>query len=137
MNYDINVKIMDMDVMIPEQIVKNADDSYTIFINARHSYEKQLESYKHAIHHIESEDFNKEDVQVIESVAHGLPEVKKEEYIPSIDFEKRLKALRKERASIQRKMRAYEEKMEFLRMYYKQEHFFDKLEEQYLYGDDL
>ena len=42
---DINVQLLDMDAKIPEQLVKNADSSYTIFINARLSRETQLKSY--------------------------------------------------------------------------------------------
>ena len=48
LNY-INVQILDMDTKIPEQLVKNADDSYTIFINARLSQEHQIKSYYHAL----------------------------------------------------------------------------------------
>lgn len=71
MHTDINVKVIDMDVMIPEHLVQNADSSYTIFLNARHSYETQLESYYHAISHIENNDFEKSDVQQIEHDAHS------------------------------------------------------------------
>lgn len=70
MTHEINVKMINMDVMIPEQVVQNADCSYTIFLNARLSYETQLESYFHALHHIENGDFEKFDVQEIESDAH-------------------------------------------------------------------
>ena len=42
---DINVQIMDMDTMVPEQLVKNADDTYTIFLNARLSRDSQLKYY--------------------------------------------------------------------------------------------
>lgn len=59
-----------MDVLIPEQIVKNKDDSYTILLNARLSREKQLEAYCHAMRHIENGDFEKDDVQEIETAAH-------------------------------------------------------------------
>ena len=32
---NINIQMIDMDVMIPEQVVQNPDGSYTIFLNAR------------------------------------------------------------------------------------------------------
>lgn len=67
---DVNTKVINMDVLIPEQIVKNKDDSYTIFLNARPSREKQLQAYLHAMQHIENGDFDKNDVQEIEIVAH-------------------------------------------------------------------
>ena len=36
---DINTRIIDMDTLIGEQVVKNVDDSYTILLNARLSSE--------------------------------------------------------------------------------------------------
>ena len=67
---DINVQLMDMDTMIPEHLVKNADDTYTIFLNARLSRDSQLKYYFHALKHIKEQDFHKENVQEIESEAH-------------------------------------------------------------------
>lgn len=120
-----------------EVITENDDGSYTIFINAKISHDAQLRAYQHAMRHINEDDFKKYSVQAIEAQAHELTIPEDSERIPSAEFEKRIQALRKERAKIQRKMRAYEEKVAFLRAYYKPEYFFDKLEEQYLYGDDL
>ena len=68
---NINVQIMDMDTMVPEHLVKNEDNSYTIFLNARLSKEKQLKSYYHALRHINENDFCKENVQKIEYEAHN------------------------------------------------------------------
>lgn len=68
---EINVQIMDMDVMVPEHLVKNSDDSYTIFLNARLSRDSQLKYYYHALKHIIGNDFCKENVQEIESEAHN------------------------------------------------------------------
>ena len=67
---DINIQMIDMDVMIPEQVVQNPDGSYTIFLNARLSHERHLETYAHAMHHILNHDFDKQDVQQIEYDAH-------------------------------------------------------------------
>lgn len=61
-----------MDVLVGEQVVKNKDDSYTIFLNARLSYERQLLAYWHAINHIKNGDFDKEDADTIERDAHNL-----------------------------------------------------------------
>lgn len=68
---DINVQLMDMDTKIPEQLIKNNDDSYTIFLNARLSQESRLKSYHHALKHILDNDFNKDNVQEIEETAHN------------------------------------------------------------------
>jgi len=60
-----------MDTMIPEHLVKNADDTYTIFLNARLSRDSQLKYYYHALQHIKSDDYCKEDIQEIECEAHS------------------------------------------------------------------
>lgn len=60
-----------MDTKIPEHLVKNNDDSYTIFLNARLSYESRLKSYCHALKHIRGNDFDKDNVQKIEFEAHN------------------------------------------------------------------
>lgn len=67
---EINIQFLNMDTMIPEHLVKNTDDSYTIFLNARLSQENRLKSYYHALQHIRNEDFSKENVQSIEKIAH-------------------------------------------------------------------
>ncbi len=67
---DINTKIIDMDVLVGEQITANSDGSYTIFLNARLSHERQLEAYAHALSHIQNEDFNKDNADMIELAAH-------------------------------------------------------------------
>lgn len=67
---DINVQLLDMDTKIPEQLIKNSDDSYTIFINAKLSQESRVKSYFHALKHIKENDFGKENVQEIESETH-------------------------------------------------------------------
>lgn len=67
---DINTQLIDMDVLIGEQIIKNVDDSYTILLNSRLSHERQLECYLHAINHIQSNDFEKSNSNIIELDAH-------------------------------------------------------------------
>ena len=61
---------MDMDVLVGEQVIKNNDDSYTIFLNSRLSHERQLECYRHALLHINNKDFEKENADKIESNTH-------------------------------------------------------------------
>lgn len=67
---DINVIYMDMPTGIPEEVHHNPDGSYTVFVNAKYSYSKWVESYVHAIWHIKDNDWQKEDVQEIEYEAH-------------------------------------------------------------------
>lgn len=59
-----------MDVLVGEQITANSDGSYTIFLNARLSHERQLEAYAHALRHIQENDFEKENADQIEVEAH-------------------------------------------------------------------
>lgn len=66
----INVQLLNMDTKIPDHLVKNADDSYTIFLNARLSQESRVKSYYHALRHIQEQDFEKQNVQDIEIQAH-------------------------------------------------------------------
>lgn len=67
----INVQILNMDTKIPEQLIKNDDDSYTIFLNARLSQESRMKSYYHALQHINGNDFEKDNVQEIEELTHN------------------------------------------------------------------
>ena len=68
---DISVHFVDFHgTGIDEQVILNQDGSYTILIDARASYEAQAAAYEHAMSHIRNGDFQKDDVQQIESVAH-------------------------------------------------------------------
>ena len=55
---------------IPGCVRHNADDSYTIFIDASLNYEKQHEVFLHEMRHILGNDFVEEDVQNIEMKNH-------------------------------------------------------------------
>lgn len=70
MMYDFNIVLLDMDEMIGEMICKNADDSFTVFINARWSAEEQRKCFYHALKHVRNNDWEKFDVQQIEQEAH-------------------------------------------------------------------
>ena len=67
----INYQVILMDMTVNEVVTENEDGSYTIFINSRLNYEKQMKAYLHAMKHITGDDFQKEDVQHIEYHAHG------------------------------------------------------------------
>ena len=69
---DINIQLLDMDTKIPEHLIKNNDDSYTVFLNARLSQESRLKSYYHALQDIAEHDFEKENVQEIEWETHDI-----------------------------------------------------------------
>ena len=67
----ISYQVILMDMTVNEVVSVNEDGSYTIFINSRLNYEKQMKSYLHAMKHITGDDFQKDDVQSIEYLAHG------------------------------------------------------------------
>ena len=43
---------------------------YTVYINENLTYEDRIKAFQHALYHIEHNDFDKTDVQSIESDAH-------------------------------------------------------------------
>ena len=67
---NINIIYKNMDVLITEHIVENSDGSYTIFLNSRLTHERLLQAYKHALEHIHKQDFEKQDADAIEAIAH-------------------------------------------------------------------
>ena len=70
MDDNIYTYIIDLKSAVPEMVVSNPDGTYSIFLNARYSFERQQESFKHACKHIRNNDFEKTDVQTIETDAH-------------------------------------------------------------------
>ena len=53
-----------------EIVTQNADGGYTVIINSDLCQRKQREAYRHAMKHINENDFEKADVQTIEAEAH-------------------------------------------------------------------
>jgi len=64
---DVSVHVINMENLVEEQVVKNEDGSYSIFINARLSTNRQREAYLHALQHIYRDDFSGSDADAIES----------------------------------------------------------------------
>lgn len=67
----IDYQVIVLDMPTNEAVTVNEDGSYTIFINARLAKEQQIKSYYHAMKHILGEDFEKINVQEIETLAHA------------------------------------------------------------------
>lgn len=55
---------------VNEAVTQNEDGSYSVFLDPALSYEMQHEKYDHALRHIRSHDFEKENVQEVEAQAH-------------------------------------------------------------------
>lgn len=66
----INVILKDLETGIHEQVVCRPW-GYLICINSRDSYAMQRWSYLHALEHIMNHDFEKDDVQEIETERHA------------------------------------------------------------------
>lgn len=110
-NEDIFVHLINMPGSTNEAVTTNEDGSYSIFINAKLSNDKQLKAYEHALKHIQEEDFSKDDVQIIEAQAHNTSS--KEIVIPASKFDKMLKQLQKEHQEIVKEL----ERLEYQRKY--------------------
>ena len=65
---DIYVYLIDLPTKIHE-IISPCLGGYTIYINSKLSQMGMSEAYNHALWHINQNDFEKEDVQLIESAA--------------------------------------------------------------------
>ena len=75
---DVFVELIDFkELKGNEMLTRNADGSYTVFLNTRKSFETQQEALRHALRHIDNDDFDKEDVQKIEAEAHRISDVER------------------------------------------------------------
>lgn len=68
--YTFNLVLMDLDEQIGECICHNADGSFTVFVNARLSFDAQKNCFEHALDHVRHHDWEKTDVQQIEGERH-------------------------------------------------------------------
>ena len=64
----IGVHFIDMPLKVEEQVIMNEDGSFSIFINARLNWERQMLAYQHALQHIMNDDFCKNNADDIEKV---------------------------------------------------------------------
>lgn len=53
------------------EMVTPCADGYTVYIDVHLDKEHRIDAYNHAVRHVTSGDFEKTDVQMIESVAHS------------------------------------------------------------------
>lgn len=67
---EINVYIVDLPHEVHECVRENIDNTYTVIVNARDCREKQDESVRHALSHIEQCDFDKIEMSVNEIESH-------------------------------------------------------------------
>lgn len=62
----INVFLYLLPYTVKALTTLNEDGTYTILINSRLNYESQMKSYLHEIRHIKNNDFDKDNVDLIE-----------------------------------------------------------------------
>ena len=66
---DFYVYIVDMPTTAAEMILP-CEGGYTVYLNARLSYQDRVKAYMHAMKHVERKDWENDDVQQIEMEAH-------------------------------------------------------------------
>lgn len=65
-----NVILLDDTGGVPGSVWYNSDDTYTIFIDAKLNEIEQRKVFLHEMRHIQENDFEKHNIQQIESDAH-------------------------------------------------------------------
>ncbi len=79
MSIDYYVKLIQFPTSkVKESVVRNEDDSYTIFIESSLSLPEQQKVFRHAMEHILRNDFDKENADNIEYHAHHYIELSTE-----------------------------------------------------------
>lgn len=68
---DIYVYTVDLPRHIDEMVTP-CFGGYTVYLSSRLDEAQRLKAYKHALRHIENNDFDRTDVQQIEAEAHGI-----------------------------------------------------------------
>ena len=64
------VRLIDLPYSVDEMVSLDEEGFASIYLNARHSYEKQRKSLRHAIRHLNGNDFyNDKDIRTIEQEA--------------------------------------------------------------------
>lgn len=69
---DYNVQLIGFPTSkVHEAVTPNEDGSVTIFIDKNMTFEAQQKRFLHAMRHLDGNDFDKDDVQEIETKAHN------------------------------------------------------------------
>ena len=66
---DIYVYVVDMPTTAAEMVMP-CTGGYTIYLNAKLTQDDRVRAYRHALRHVERNDWEKTDVQEIEYEAH-------------------------------------------------------------------
>lgn len=66
---DVYIYIVDLPDRVDEMVAP-CIDGYTVYLNARLTYAGRVRAYHHAMRHIERNDFERANVQEIETETH-------------------------------------------------------------------
>lgn len=73
------VRLIDLPYSVDEMVSIDEEGFASIFLNARHSHEQQQKSLRHALRHLDKDDFyNDKDIRTVEARADGLDVVQKD-----------------------------------------------------------
>lgn len=71
-NVDFYVRLVDLPPSVSGAVCPNEDGTFSIYINAKNTLKKQLETLDHEIRHIINDDFYSDlPIEVIESKQKG------------------------------------------------------------------
>lgn len=133
-NDDIFVYFIPLPGKTKEAVTQNEDGTYTIFINENLCEEKKIAAYYHGVKHIKDLDFQRDDVQTIESLAHYRELATTTKGIRASKYEEKIQKLRIERNKTQWKLKKLEAKIEFMQIY---SDLYVAAENNWLYRNDL
>mgnify|MGYP006866776361 CR=1 FL=1 len=72
MTPDVNTIEAALPTTIPAYVVANPDDTFTIVLNSRMTFERRMQSYWHELKHIQNGDYERHSADFLELRAHGL-----------------------------------------------------------------
>ncbi|NWO21330.1 hypothetical protein HW273_05395 [Oribacterium sp. oral taxon 102] len=125
------VTVYRVPIPVNEMVTPNAeDDGYTVYINSDLDDEHAREAYRHALRHIENNDFQRDSVQEIETTAHSKDCPRSVASI--IDVPKKRK--RRRRTKYARELAEY---VEYISSYLSEEKIWEIAERERLYGKYL
>ena len=113
---EVYVYLVDLPSGVNEMVTPCGDGNYTVYLSAKLSSIGQQRAYEHALHHIQNHDFQKADVQQIESEAHGLiiPELQIKEDPRKKRYEEMRKKNARARKRIQKQLARKQKQVECL-----------------------
>lgn len=66
---DFFVRVVDLPVQIGGLVTPNDDGTFSVYINARNTADRQRQSFRHEVSHIENNDFyNEKPIEEVEKI---------------------------------------------------------------------